>query len=89
MRKIIILKLSRSQVIEKGLLINKSLKEYNEQLNLDYKNFNNYIGNSKNIQNFEDQTFNKYREIRERQEEQIKEELLLNKRLGIVLEKKN
>ena len=83
-----LLKISRSQIIEKELLINKSLKEYNEQLNLDYKNFNNYIRNEKNNQNFVDQTINKYKEIRERQEEQIKEELLLNKRLGIILEKK-
>ena len=82
------LKITRNQINEKEFLINKSLKDYNEQLNSDYKNFNNYVRNSKNNHNYEEYTINRFKEIREKKEKLIEDELLLNKRLEIALEKK-
>ena len=82
-----ILKKRRIQIYDKEYEINKALKEYKEQLEKDYINFNKFVGKVKNNHISDEDSIYKLKDIKEKKEDSFEKEILLNKRLLIMIEK--
>lgn len=83
-----LLKERRTNLNLKEYLINKSLQEYSDELEIDNKNFMNFIEEAKNRYRKEEDALIESRQLREKEENLFVKETLLNKKLYETLERK-
>ena len=83
-----LLKEKRTQINEKERLINQALKEFSEQYESDHKKFIDFVEEEKRKQKLEEESMIDIKGKREKKEESLNEEGLLNKKLEDMLERK-
>ena len=83
-----LLKEKRTQINEKERLINQALKEFSESYENDHKKFIDFVEEEKRKQKLEEESMIDIKGKREKKEESLNEEGLLNKKLEDMLERK-
>ena len=83
-----LLKQKRTQISEKERVINQAIKEFSEQFENDHRKFIYFVETEKRKQKEEEENMNNIKEEREKKEQLLYEEGLMNKRLDEMLERK-
>ena len=83
-----LMKEKRTEINEKARLMNKALKDFSTQFEIDHKIFINYIDMCKKKQKKEEEILSSLKEKREKISKNIEEEKNINKRLEEDLERK-